>query len=93
MHPVNRFLSLVFGDIPVFLSLFDVVIGLAAQIANSNLAFLAQLFDQLGQFLTALLAQRGTESRMTLPSLLGVMPKSLFRMAFSISPIMALSQG
>ena len=66
---------------------------IAADIAGGD----ARLLDALG---TCLLRSRrrssvscGMISRMTWPSLLGVRPRSDFRMAFSMSPMVLRSQG
>ena len=66
-------------------------------VPNGNPALLAAMMDQLDQLLPALLGQGGKLGRITVPSLPGVIPRSLAMMAFSIAPIafrsVARSQG
>ena len=65
--------------------------GVAADVAHGDPALLGLVLDDLHHLLAPLLGELGNTSRTTWPSLLGLMPRSLCWIAFSIAPIAPLS--
>ena len=85
--------EVIFRDAALSLKFLELFLRVPPDVPNGNPALLATVMDQLDQLLAPLLGQGGKLSRITVPSLLGVIPRSLDMMDFSIAPIALRSNG
>jgi len=70
---------------------FDVMARGPAYVAHGDSSLFCFVADDLHQLLTTLFGERRKASRMTLPSLVGLIPRSEDWMAFSMAPSDPLS--
>ena len=82
--------DIVLGELFVALEL---VVKVATDVANGDLGLLGILAALLDELATTLLGGTGNGRRTTVPSELGVMPRSEALIAFTIALTSALSQG
>ena len=83
----------IFADDLVFEQLLEVLVGVAANVAQGYAAFFGNMAEFLGKSRRRSSVSGGTGMRMTLPSFEGLRPRSALRMPFSIAPMIELSQG
>ena len=98
--PVGGLLELLLGTAHLVLAglavlgqLVQRVLGVPADAADADPGVLGLAAGNLDQVLAALLGELGNTTRITLPSLVGLTPRSLSRMAFSIAAEEPLSYG
>ena len=85
--------GLVLAGLAVLDQLVELVLGLAADVADRDLGVLGLVRASLMYSWRRSSVSSGRTTRMTLPSLLGLTPRSESRSVFSISPIADLSNG
>ena len=78
---------------PSLLELVERVLGVPADVAHRDARVLGLVLGDLDVLLAALLGELGRTTRITLPSLAGLTPRSESRMAFSMACIALLSYG
>ena len=79
--------EVIFRDAALALKLLELFLRVPADVPNGNPALLGPVVDQLHSSLRRSSVSGGKLSRITVPSLHGVIPRSLDMMAFSIAPI------
>ena len=88
-----QLMELVLGDLFILLESFELIVRLTSEISEGDFCRLGHFPDHLDQFLAPFFGQPGDSDADDLPVVPGVSPSSDLRMAFSISPMMLVSQG
>ena len=69
---IERILKIVFGDLGSLFLFLELIIGIAADVSDSDLGFFTHLLDDLGQFFSAFLCDNGNDETNILAVIAGI---------------------
>ena len=93
LNIVLQRVAVVFGQFLVLFGLLGGFVAVAADVADGDFRFLAQILDPAVSLRRTSVESDGTLIRITRPSFCGLNPRSLARIAFSMSLIVDGSNG